>query len=473
MGDSRSRRLRPAGLLLATTAIAVLGASSGAAGISDRAAAAEPVASPPNVVIILTDDMGTDEMDALLKTNDLLVDQGVSFTNAIAPTSLCCPARAALLTGTYSHTNGVWSNQSAFGGWATFQSSEDQTVATALDAVGYQTGYFGKYVNGWARTDNFTVPPGWDSFAGMRDQTGGEGAYYHYDLLGSEPTQSYGNDPADYSTDVLAQRTVDFINNTSPSEPFFAIYAPYAPHGPATSAPRYKGTWPPEEVVPPANEKDMSDKPAFMQQLPLLKRTKLNTTLRKQHEALLPVDDAVDAILTAVGPDRIANTLFVFTSDNGLLNGDHRLTGKNAPYEGSTEIPMVMRWDGVIDPGAITARVFTLQDITATVVEAAGATLPTEGVSWLSGPRNGSVVEAMETAQGDVIRPAYCGWRTPRYLYVRYSNGAGEEFYDYSVDPAELRNAIQNPQYSAIIDQMRSAAQAACNPTPPGFSWGP
>jgi arylsulfatase A-like enzyme len=452
--------------------VALVLATLGSVRRHDPASASEAAdVQPPNIVVILTDDMRTDEMDALRKTNDLLVDDGTSFTNAIAPTSLCCPARAALLTGTYSHTNGVWSNQREFGGWSTFQSSEDHTIATALDAVGYHTGFFGKYVNGWASTGTFTVPPGWDSFAGMRDQRGGEGAYYHYDLLGSAPTQSYGTNPEDYSTDVLAQRTVDFISSTSPTEPFLAFYAPYAPHGPATSAPRYKGTWPPENVVPPANERDMSDKPLFMQQLPLLARKDLNTTLRKQHEALLPVDDAVDNIVTAVGPDRVANTLFVFTSDNSLLNGDHRLTGKNAPYAGSTEIPMVMRWDGVIDPGALSSRLFTLQDVTATIVEASSASLPTEGVSWLSGSRSGSVIEAMETPQGGVIRPAYCGWRTPRYLYVRYSNGAGEELYDYSTDPAELRNAISNPQYSAIADQMRTSAQAACNPTPPGFSW--
>src|SRR5215204_5692987 len=91
------------------------------------ASAEEPVTAPPNVVVILADDMGTDLMDAPRKTNDLLLDEGQSFSNAIATTALCCPARAALLTGTYAHTNGVWQNNGPNGGWSTFQPLESQT----------------------------------------------------------------------------------------------------------------------------------------------------------------------------------------------------------------------------------------------------------------------------------------------------------------------------------------------------------
>jgi len=161
------------------------------------------------------------------------------------------------------------------------------------------------------------------------------------------------------------------------------------------------------------------------------------------------------------------------TSDNGLLNGDHRLQGKNSPYEGATEIPLVMRWDGAIEPGETTTRLFTLQHITATIVEASGATLSTEGVSWLSARRSGSVIEAMAASKTGVDRPAYCGWRTSRYLYVRYSDGTGEELYDYAVDPAELRNAIAKPDYAGVAETMRANAQAACQPGPPGSLWSP
>ena len=439
---------------------------------ADPASAEEPVTTPPNVVVILTDDMGTDLMDALRKTNDLLVDHGQLFTNAIATTALCCPARAAFLTGTYAHTNGVWLNTGPNGGWPAFQPMETQTIATALDGVGYHTGLFGKYMNEWGRQEEFTTPPGWDVFRGMVSQTGSVGTYYDYGIVGTEPVEAHGNLPEDYSTDVFAQDAADFIASVPAGEPFFAMYTPFAPHAPFTSAPRHLGSWPAEPLVPPANERDMSDKPAFMQEIPLQPRKKMSSTLRKQHESLLAVDDAVQQIVNAVGPDRITNTLFVLTSDNGLLNGDHRLQRKNSPYEGATEIPLVLRWDGVVDAGETTTRLFTLQDITATIVEASGATLPTEGISWLSTRRSGSVVEGMASTTDGVDRPAYCGWRTSRYLYVRYSDGAGEELYDYAVDPAELRNAISKADYAAVADTLRANAEAACQPGPPGFLWG-
>jgi N-acetylglucosamine-6-sulfatase len=339
--------------------------------------------------------------------------------------------------------------------------------------LGYRTGLFGKYMNEWGRQEEPTAPPGWDVFRAMVTANGGAATYYNYDIVGTEPVESHSSLPADYSTDVFAQDTADFIASVPAEEPFFAMYTPFAPHGPSTSAPRHLGLWPTESLVPPANERDMSDKPEFMQTIPLQSRQQITTALRKQHESLLAVDDAVQQIVDAVGPDRVANTLFVFTSDNGLLNGDHRLQRKNSPYEGATEIPLVLRWDGVIDSGETTTRLFTLQDITATIVEATGATLSTEGVSWISSRRSGSVIEGTAQNHSGVERPAYCGWRTSRYLYVRYSDGAGEELYDYAVDPAELRNAIAKPDYAGVADTMRANAQAACQPGPPGFLWEP
>src|SRR3954454_19070654 len=91
---------------LIVLSLLVLAAAVGSLRVPHPAvASAETDPAPPNVVVILTDDMRTDEMAALRKTNDLLVAHGTTFTHAIAPTSLGCPARAALLTGTYSHTN--------------------------------------------------------------------------------------------------------------------------------------------------------------------------------------------------------------------------------------------------------------------------------------------------------------------------------------------------------------------------------
>jgi N-acetylglucosamine-6-sulfatase len=434
-------------------------------------ASAEDSTPPPNIVLVLTDDMGADLIDAMPQTHSLLADQGVTFTNGIAPTSICCPARAALLTGTYSHTNGVWSNGGELGGWPVFSPWESSTVATALDAAGYRTGLFGKYLNQWAEPDDPQVPPGWDTFVAMRGPNRGAGSYYNYDLIGTEPVESYGTAPEHYSTDVIAAKAADFIASTPSDQPLFAVVAPYAPHSPFISAPRHAGTWPGAPVPPPANEADLTDKPAFMQALPLLSVKKLRITQRRQHESLIAVDEAVQQLIDSLGVERADNTLFIFTSDNSLLNGDHRMTGKYSPYAGASEIPVILRWDTQIPAGELSTQVFTLQDITATIADAAGVTMQTEGVSWFDAVRPGTVVEGITFNRDGIVRPPYCGWRTDRYLYVRHSSGAGEELYDYEADPAELQNAVTNTEYADVLEQMRGAAEPACTPGPPGYSW--
>lgn len=426
----------------------------------------------PNIVVVLTDDQGTGMLDAMPQTQALIADAGVTFDNGLSPTSLCCPARAALLNGTYSHTNDVWTNGGALGGWGAFAKSESNTIATALDDVGYQTGYFGKYLNGWSRPAAPTVPAGWDAFAAIRGASGGGGAYYDYSIVGTAPRETHGNQSAHYSTDVFAKKARAFVAAADPAAPLFIVYAPYGPHAPYKPAPRHIGTWPKEPLDPPVNEADLSDKPEFMQALLPLPNRKLRKVIRKQHEALISIDEAVQDIYAALGEERAANTLFVFLSDNALMNGDHRLLGKYVPYEGATEIPLHMRWDGVIAAASRDSRVFTIQDVTATIVDAAGASMSTEGLSYFAdGRRTGSVVEGVETNRNGFTRPAYCGWRTERYLYARYSNGAGEELYDYEVDPAELDNRANDPRYTEVLGQLRSIAQDACLPGPPDFIW--
>jgi arylsulfatase A-like enzyme len=305
----------------------------------------------------------------------------------------------------------------------------------------------------------------------MRGASGGGGAYYSYDLLGTGSPESFGTAPEDYSSDVLAAKASDFVTGSDPGSPFFVVYAPFGPHAPSNPAPRHVGTWSTAALQPPANEADMSDKPAFMQSLPLLPNRQLRRAIRKQNESLMAIDEGVQRLIDAVGPDRAANTLFVYLSDNALLNGDHRLLGKYVPYEGATEIPIVLRWDGVIPAGQVDPTIFTIQDVTTTIIEAAGATLPTEGHGYLSGTRDGTVVEGVAVNTTGIARPAYCGWRTEQYLYVRYSNGSGEELYDYAVDPHELDNRAADPSYTDTLGQLRAIAQPACSPGPPGFLW--
>jgi sulfatase-like protein len=116
-------------------------------------ASATVSARRPNIVLIISDDQRTDMMLAMPHVRRALGVHGVTFTNAFVSNSLCCPSRAAILTGSYSHTNGIYTDvytaSSKFGGWPLFHKTRDerQTVAVALDGAGYRTGLFGKYLN--------------------------------------------------------------------------------------------------------------------------------------------------------------------------------------------------------------------------------------------------------------------------------------------------------------------------------------
>jgi len=120
----------------------------------------------PNIVVILTDDQPAQTMWAMPRTQRLLTAHGVKFTSYYDSVSLCCPARAALLTGRYAHSTLVYTNKPPFGGSFTFRNHGDdaQTLAVWLHTAGYHTGLFGKYLNGYA---GGFVPPGWDTFAAM------------------------------------------------------------------------------------------------------------------------------------------------------------------------------------------------------------------------------------------------------------------------------------------------------------------
>jgi arylsulfatase A-like enzyme len=121
----------------------------------------------------------------------------------------------------------------------------------------------------------------------------------------------------------------------------------------------------------------------------------------------------------------------------------------------------------VIEPNSVSERITANIDVTATIADAAGVMWPMEGKSALSSPRTGIVLEAVRNGK----RPAYCGWRSEHYLYVRYSAGAGRELYDYRADPAELENVAGKARYSGIEARLERKTERNCQPFPPEFSW--
>jgi N-acetylglucosamine-6-sulfatase len=256
------------------------------------------------------------------------------------------------------------------------------------------------------------------------------------------------------------------------------VFTPYAVHGPTTPAPRHVGTATVGPFLGPSvNEPDVSDKPPWVAELPTESIDHLTQLRRNTQETLRSVDEAIAALLDAFKEHRdLDDTLVIFTSDNGHLWGEHRLRGKNMSYNVSSRVPLAMRWPGHLEPGSEDRRLALNVDVTATIAEAAGVPLPSEieGVSLLgSAEREGFPLESPVTNGHDgsgqkVARPGYCGYRTNRFVYVRYSGGV-EELYDYQEDPFELTNVAQDPSYTEQLTWMRSRTDEECSPRPPGY----
>jgi N-acetylglucosamine-6-sulfatase len=470
--EARSRVTRLAGLpVLLTLTLAGLV-------VPGPAAVGQGEALSPTIVLIVTDDQRFDSLWAMPNVRDDLVSHGVTFSNAFVVNSLCCPSRASILTGRYSHSTGVYTNGAPDGGFEAFQAHEPHTVATWLQAAGYRTGLFGKYLNGYGPAGQAGhVPPGWDRWAALAHNNG---RYYDYDLNVDGTLVSHGAEPEDYSTDVAAGDAVDFIRETE--EPLFLYFAPYAPHGPATPAPRHEGSFSDlEPWRPPSyDEADVSEKPAWVQALPRLTSTRsesIDDFRRRQYESLLAVDEAVDRIVEALEETgRLQTSLIVFTTDNGYIWGEHRFSGKEAPYDESIRVPLVVRYDPLITAARVDPHLVlnidlapTFADLAGTVASAAdGASLRPLLELSLPSWRSDFLVEHLV---GRSPIPTYCAVRSERYLYVEYETRE-EELYDLLQDPYQLDNHAREPHWGPTAAEMRKRLSDLCEPAPPGLGTG-
>jgi arylsulfatase A-like enzyme len=475
---ARRRRTAITTVLAMVATLPVVGGSSRADPPSSPGAGTAPAPSDrPNVVVVLTDDQRDGTLSRMPNVWNRLRKKGVLYSNAAVPTSLCCPSRATILTGLYAHSTGVYSNVMPEGGWQTFHHNgmHRRTLATALDAVGYHTAHVGKYLNG--RYDLEAAqgrqPPGWDEFVTYTTKP----FYYDYAL---NDGRSYGSGPGDHSTDVLRDHAVRIIRSTPADEPLFLMYTPSSPHRPYITTPRNEGAF--EGRLPsyrsPALTENLRDKPAWIQTLKPRRQQQVDSAMQRMQESLLDVDDAVGAFVDALeDTGRMDHTLFVYLSDNGVLLGEHRVfEWKNVPYRWATEIPMVVRWDGRVTPGSLDGRWALNVDVATTVAAASGALMKTEGLYLLGTVvRDGFVLEATREYSGNSPpkdRPAYCGFRTRRWAFVKYDDGT-QELYDYASDPDELNNLADLPEYRARLRALTQQAKAACIPVPSGYTWPP
>jgi arylsulfatase A-like enzyme len=440
--------------------------------------------TPPNVVVIVTDDQRAGTVRWMPTVHRELARLGTSFTNAYVPTPTCCPSRASLFTGLFATRTGVWANGGSsgglpIGGWPAFAAggNEARTVATWLTPT-HRTILVGKYMNDYDDAGAGHVPRGWDRWHAffMRNA-----AYYDYRLVdGRGRITRYGDRREDYSTDVLAELAVDEIDDAPSNRPLMLFFTPYAPHGPTIPAPRHEGlgTDLPRYDAPNVNERNVNDKPDWIQDLSRTRPRRIAKTRADAYASLQAVDDAVGRILDALRRNgRLRDSLIVFVSDNGSSWAEHRLPigDKFVPYDAQMRVPLIVRWDGVVAAGRRDDRLSAVADIPPTIARAVGFAIDgLDGRSLLGRPRRGGLPLAASQAfgrSGDGIsldRPAYCGYRTDRYSYVRYADGT-EELYDLRNDRYELRNRAGTSRFRDAQDRLRSLTDASCVPLPPGF----
>jgi len=432
-------------------------------------------AERPSLVLIVTDDQRWDTTFAMPVLQRRLVDRGVTFTKGFVVNPQCCPSRANILTGQYSHTTGVYDNRGPFGGFKVFDDSS--TIATWLDDSGYTTALVGKYLNGY-RSHSAYVPPGWDRWVAFANP-----GYYDYTLTIDGRLRSYGSSPEDYSTDVLAARAASFIQKKT--GPLFLYWAPKAPHGPSTPALRHRNAFRglPPKRPPNYNELDMVDKPAWLQGWPAWTPEKARRTDRQRKlmlRSLLAVDDGIEVIMDALREtDRLENTMIAFVSDSGFTWGEHRLQGKLTPYEESIRVPYIVRYDPLTDPGTTESRLAASIDLAPTFAAVAGVPAPgAEGrnlnrlFSSARRWRDDLLIEhhgVLVPTYGGLV-PTYCEVRSDDYSYVRYTTGE-EELYNMRTDRYQLDNAVGSAGSRRTLKAMRARVKELCDPPPPGFSF--
>jgi arylsulfatase A-like enzyme len=310
------------------------------------------------------------------------------------------------------------------------------------------------------------VPPGWTQWAAFVHAD-----YYDYALSVDGEISRHGAEPHDYSTDVLVERALAFLDRAD--DPVFLVLAVAAPHDPAIPAPRHRGTPTPDWTPPPSfDEPDVADKPAWLRRLPRLGeagRRAVDSFRRQQIRSLQAVDEAVGSLIERQrARGRLRETVFVYTSDNGLSWGEHRWTKKEVPYDESIRVPLVIRADGLVEPHA-EDRIALNIDLAPTIADLAGVPAPdTDGrtlrplltdreTEW----RSAFLVEHL---MGANPVPTYCAVRTRTHLYVRYETGE-RELFDLRVDPYQLVNAVDSEP--SVVERLDHRLTVMCDPPPP------
>ncbi len=476
-----------------------------------------PRHSKPNIIFCLVDDQVISSLELMPTIKSQLIDKGVIFRNTFCASPLCAPARASILSGQYVHNllphhqkkttsknieNSININPGELTGSQENLDDQDEqddnsrniyaltfasrngmsrSIATSLKIAGYKNIFLGKYTNSYY---NKKIPPGWDEWYSFWKKPG----YYDYKLNENGTVVTYGKRETDYSTDVLAQKALHFIDRQQTSRvPFFMYLSPNAPHSPRIAAPRHQDKFEDKEFYIPKYEEDISDKPQWVHEdrkaypMRRARNEKKIKAIRtaKGLKTLLAVDEMLCSIIKKLEQNgQLENTYIFYIADNGDDYSTHiRASGKLLPYEEGIRTPLIVRGPG-IEPGTQRDELVSTVDLLPTFTALAGTHPPhfTDGrslVPLLSNPsstpsnwRKAVLVESPGKIHWyrKLTVPGYNVLRTPFFKYIEYETGE-KEFYDLGNDPGEYSNiyeklnSLQKKTLNQYIQMMNNTSK--------------
>jgi arylsulfatase A-like enzyme len=412
---------------------------------ADLAAAA----AKPNIFVYNLDDLrdafpgGIDPLQFMPKVRQWM-GAGTRYTQTFVADPSCCPSRSSLMTGRYPHNNGVFNQQDGpkFDG--------PHAMACYLKNNGYATYEDGKFLTTWPKTK---LPPCFDHSTVIW------GGYNN----SASRVDGVARTLTGYSTAALGVRGREYITQAlAGTKPFLLYETPQAPHWTDINNP--DGTVSKLAVpdVPYRNaavgacagvpEADRSDKPAYVRIMNFT-QTQATAMCQSQLRAIMTADDEFGATMQLLF-DRgvLANTLVIFTSDNGYMWGEHGRWEKFVPYEPSIRVPLIVRWPGHFTAGVNSTRTVSYLDLLPTMLEAAGVTLPAgspplDGESLLQASRPRTMMYSEyynDTANKNI--PSWRMVRTSTAKYIQTYNATGgiiaREYYNLTNDPAEKTNLL-------------------------------
>lgn len=449
----------------------------------------------PNIVMILTDDHAAQAISAYgSELNDTprideLAEVGARFENCFATNALCSPSRASILTGTYSHVNGVTT-------LVTPIDASQPTFISQLRAAGYRTAMVGKWHMGDGDGHD---PQNFDYWDVIIEQ----GEYWNPRFLSENGIRTVDG----YATDVITDLSMAWVDSLPGDVPWCVLIYHKAPHRPWEPHLRHMDLYTDPIPLPETFDDDYATRSSSVRRalmrladnlasedlksdppegLPYeeLARWKYQRFMEDYLRCVAAVDENVGRVINWLrARGDFDNTLLMYASDQGFFLGEHGWFDKRFMFEESLRMPLVMSYPNAFGGGQVHDGIVTNVDFAQTILEAAGVEPHSrmQGRSFWGDLTDG---EAAPPAEGMYYRywehddafhhaPAHYGYRTRTHKLIYYYNdglgipGTGTftypgewELYDLGADPRELNNVAHNPAYASVRAELEQAMLA-------------